>query len=340
MIDYKSAGVDVTRGYKLVDLIKKGAAETYDANVLSGLGSFGGFYALPKGYAEPVLVSGTDGVGTKLRYAIVLDKHDTIGTDCVAMCVNDVVCQGAKPMFFLDYVACGKLDPEKMSVVVGGVAKACKEVGCALIGGETAEMPGMYPEDEYDLAGFTVGIADRSKIIDGSKVAVGDALVGLASSGIHSNGFSLVRKLLGEDRKELEKYYPELGATLGETVLTPTRLYVKSALAIAEKFDVHGIAHITGGGFIENIPRIVPKTMGIEIDLDSFPCLPIFDLLAAKSGLGDDKLYNTFNMGIGMVFAVSPEFAREVCDYAVKLGEKAYIMGRVTDRNGVSLKRK
>ena len=340
MIDYKSAGVDVTRGYKLVDLIKKGAAETYDANVLSGLGSFGGFYALPKGYAEPVLVSGTDGVGTKLRYAIVLDKHDTIGTDCVAMCVNDVVCQGAKPMFFLDYVACGKLDPEKMSVVVGGVAKACKEVGCALIGGETAEMPGMYPEDEYDLAGFTVGIADRSKIIDGSKVAVGDALVGLASSGIHSNGFSLVRKLLGEDRTELEKNYPELGATLGETVLTPTRLYVKSALAIAEKFDVHGIAHITGGGFIENIPRIVPKTMGIEIDLDSFPRLPIFDLLAAKSGLGDDKLYNTFNMGIGMVFAVSPEFAREVCDYAVKLGEKAYIMGRVTDRNGVSLKRK
>ena len=339
MIDYKSAGVDVTRGYKLVDLIKKSAADTYDENVLSGLGSFGGFYAVPKGLKEPVLVSGTDGVGTKLKYAMVLDKHDTIGTDCVAMCVNDIVCQGAKPLFFLDYVACGKLDPEKMSVVVKGVAKACKEVGCALIGGETAEMPGMYPEDEYDLAGFAVGIADKDRIINGSKVKKGDALVGLASSGVHSNGFSLVRKLLGEDRKELEKYDASLGMTVGEAVLTPTKLYVRSALSIADKHDVHGIAHITGGGFIENIPRILPEGLCAEVDLDSFPRLPIFDLLAVKSGLGDDKLYNTFNMGIGMVFAVSAEEAENVVKTAIAEGESAYIIGRVTEGSGVKLLR-
>lgn len=340
MIDYKQAGVDVTRGYKLVDLIKKGAAETYDENVPSGLGSFGGFYSLPKGYKEPVLVSGTDGVGTKLRYAIVLDKHDTIGTDCVAMCVNDVVCQGAKPLFFLDYVACGKLEPEKMAVVVNGVAKACKEVGCALIGGETAEMPGMYPEDEYDLAGFTVGIVDKAKIINGSTIKAGDALVGLASSGIHSNGFSLVRKLLGEDRKELEKYDPSLGKTVGEAVLTPTKLYVKPVLAITEKFPIKGIAHITGGGFIENIPRIIPKGLGIEIDLDSFPSLPIFDLLAGKSGLPDSKLYNTFNMGIGMVMAVEPDVAEALADFADGIGEQAYVIGKVTKDGGVRLNRK
>ncbi len=337
MIDYKSAGVDVTRGYRLVDLIKKSAADTYDENVLSGLGSFGGFYALPGGYKDPVLVSGTDGVGTKLRYAVILDKHDTIGTDCVAMCVNDIVCQGAKPMFFLDYVACGKLDPEKMAIVVGGVAKACKEVGCALIGGETAEMPGMYPEDEYDLAGFAVGIADKSAIINGSRIKEGDALVGIASSGIHSNGFSLVRKLLGEDRKELEKYDDSLGMTIGEAVLTPTKLYVNVALALAHEFDVRGIAHITGGGFIENIPRILPEGLCAEVDLDSFPRPPVFDLLAKKSGLGDDKLYNTFNMGIGMVFAVPREQAEEVVKAAVKSGESAYIMGRVAEGSGVKL---
>lgn len=340
MIDYKSAGVDVTRGYKLVDLIKKGAAETYDENVPSGLGSFGGFYNIPSGYKKPVLVSGTDGVGTKLRYAIIMDKHDTIGTDCVAMCVNDVVCQGAKPMFFLDYVACGRLEPEKIAVVVNGVARACKEVGCALIGGETAEMPGMYPEDEYDLAGFTVGIVDKDKIINGSSIKAGDTLVGIASSGVHSNGFSLVRKLLGEDRKELEKFVPELGATLGEAVLTPTKLYVKSALAITEKFDVKGIAHITGGGFIENVPRILPKGLGAEIDLDSFPRLPIFSLLAKKSGLPDEKLYNTFNMGIGMVMAVAPDAADALVSFAPSVGEQAYVIGKVTTQSGVKLIRK
>lgn len=339
MIDYKAAGVDVTRGYKLVDLIKKGAAETYDENVPSGLGSFGGFYSLPEGYKKPVLVSGTDGVGTKLRYAIVMDKHDTIGTDCVAMCVNDVVCQGARPMFFLDYVACGKLEPEKIAVVVNGVSKACKEVGCALIGGETAEMPGMYPEDEYDLAGFTVGIVDKDKIVNGMTIEAGDTLVGIASSGVHSNGFSLVRKLLGEDRKELEKFYPELGMTLGEAVLTPTRLYVKPVLAILEEISVKGIAHITGGGFIENIPRILPKGLGARIDLNSFPRLPIFELLAKKSGLSDEKLYNTFNMGIGMVMAVSPDAADALVECAEKQGEKAYVIGKVTDKSGVELVR-
>lgn len=338
-IDYKSAGVDVTRGYKLVDLIKKGAAETYDENVPSGLGSFGGFYNLPGGYEKPVLVSGTDGVGTKLRYAIVLDKHDTIGTDCVAMCVNDVVCQGAKPLFFLDYVACGKLNPEKMAVVVNGVSRACKEVGCALIGGETAEMPGMYPDNEYDLAGFTVGIVDKDKIVNGASIKAGDTLVGIASSGVHSNGFSLVRKLLGEDRSELEKYYPELGMTLGEAVLTPTRLYVKPVLAILEKIAVKGIAHITGGGFIENVPRIMPEGLGVEIDLKSFPRLPIFELLAKKSGLTDEKLYNTFNMGIGMVMAVAPDAARPLVELAVSLGEKAYVIGNVTNERGVRLVR-
>lgn len=339
MIDYKQAGVDVTRGYKLVDLIKKSAAETYDENVPSGLGSFGGFYALPKGYAEPVLVSGTDGVGTKLKYAILLDKHDTIGTDCVAMCVNDVVCQGAKPLFFLDYVACGRLEPERIAKVVKGVAAACKEVGCALIGGETAEMPGMYPEDEYDLAGFTVGIVDKSKIINGSTIESGDVLVGLASSGIHSNGFSLVRKLISEDVKELEKYEPSLGKTLGEEVLTPTKLYVKPALDIISHFAVKGIAHITGGGFIENIPRIIPKGLGMEIDLDSFPRLPVFELLAKRSGLPDSKLYNTFNMGIGMVMAVSKDVAPSLVDYANGIGEKAYVIGKITD-GGIKLNRK
>ena len=338
MIDYKSAGVDVTRGYRLVELIKKGAAATYDENVPAGLGSFGGFYNIPAGDKEPVLVAGTDGVGTKLRYAIVLDKHDTIGTDCVAMCVNDVVCQGAKPMFFLDYFACGRLEPEVAAVVVNGVAAACREVGCALIGGETAEMPGMYPEGEYDLAGFTVGIVEKSKVINGSSIEKGDVLVGLASSGVHSNGFSLVRKLLGEDRKELEKYEPSLGCTLGEAVLTPTRLYVKSALALADEFPIKGIAHITGGGFIENIPRIIPEGLGVEIELSSFPRLPIFRLLAEKSGLPDEKLYNTFNMGIGMVMAVSPDAARPLAERAAALGEQAYVIGKVTDKPGVALK--
>ena len=340
MIDYKSAGVDVERGYKLVDLIKKGASETYDENVPSGLGSFGGFYNLPKGYKEPVLVSGTDGVGTKLKYAIILDKHDTIGTDCVAMCVNDVVCQGAKPMFFLDYVACGKLEPEKMAGVVNGISKACKEVGCALIGGETAEMPGMYAEDDYDLAGFSVGIVDKKKIVNGLNIKAGDVLVGLASSGIHSNGFSLVRKLFGEDKAELEKYDERLGMTVGEAVLTPTRLYVKPVLELISKVKVKGIAHITGGGFIENIPRILPKGLGVKIDLNLFPRPPIFNLLAEKSGLSDEKLYNTFNMGIGMVMITSARYANMLASEAIKLGEEAYIMGKVTDKVGVQLYRK
>ena len=336
-MDYKDAGVDVTRGYKLVELIKKGAASTYDKNVLSGLGSFGGFYALPKGYKEPVLVSGTDGVGTKLRYAFALDKHDTIGTDCVAMCVNDIVCQGAKPMFFLDYFACGRLVPEKTAIVVNGIARACKEVGCALIGGETAEMPDMYPDGEYDLAGFAVGIADREKIINGKNIKAGDTLIGLASSGVHSNGYSLVRKLIGEDRKTLDAYDSTLGMTFGEAVIAPTRLYVNTILTLADKFPIKGIANITGGGFIENIPRMFPDGCGFDININSFPRLPIFKILAERSNLGADKLYNTFNMGIGMVLAVEPDIADAVIAESIKLGDKAYKIGAVTGDGKLTL---
>lgn len=336
-MDYKDAGVDVTRGYKLVELIKKEAASTYDKNVLSGLGSFGGFYALPTGYTEPVLVSGTDGVGTKLRYAFALDKHDTIGTDCVAMCVNDIICQGAKPMYFLDYFACGRLDPEKAAVVVNGISRACKESGCALIGGETAEMPDMYAEGEYDLAGFAVGIAEKSKIINGANIKAGDTLVGLASSGVHSNGFSLVRKLIGEDRKTLETYSEELGMTYGEAVITPTRLYVNTILTLIKQFDIKGIANITGGGFIENIPRILPEGTGFNIDINSFPRLPIFKILAERSGLSAEKLYNTFNMGIGMVLAVDGAIAADVISSCGKLGDKAYVIGKVTGDGKLTL---
>lgn len=336
-MDYKDAGVDVTRGYKLVELIKKEASSTYNKNVLSGLGSFGGFYALPAGYKEPVLVSGTDGVGTKLRYAFALDKHDTIGTDSVAMCVNDIICQGAKPLYFLDYFACGRLVPEKAATVVNGIARACKESDCALIGGETAEMPDMYADGEYDLAGFAVGIVEKSKIINGANIKAGDTLIGLASSGVHSNGYSLVRKLIGEDRKTLDTYSPELGMTYGEAVIAPTRLYVNTILSIIEKFDIKGIANITGGGFIENIPRILPKGLGFDVDIGSFPRLPIFKVLAERSGISDEKLYNTFNMGIGMVLAVSGDIAGSVISACEALGDKAYVIGKVTEGEKLTL---
>ncbi|MDE7395079.1 MAG: phosphoribosylformylglycinamidine cyclo-ligase, partial [Clostridiales bacterium] len=258
-MDYKEAGVDVTAGYKAVDLMKKHVKSTFDKNVLGDLGSFGGFYSIAAYAAgEPVLVAGTDGVGTKLKYAFAADKHNTVGIDCVAMCVNDVICQGAKPLLFLDYMAVGKLFPEQAEQIVSGVAEGCRQSQCALIGGETAEMPGFYPVGEYDLAGFCVGIVDKKKVINGSTINAGDILVGLKSSGIHSNGFSLVRKLLGEDAAELKKHNQTVGKSLLEEVLTPTRIYVKTALSLIEKFDIKGIAHITGGGFIENIPRIVP----------------------------------------------------------------------------------
>ena len=338
MIDYKQAGVDVTRGYKAVELMKKHTKSTFDENVLGDLGSFGGFYSIENDPAKkPVLVSGTDGVGTKLKYAFIADKHDTVGIDCVAMCANDVVCQGAKPLFFLDYLAVGRLYPETAEKIVSGVCEGCRQAGCALIGGETAEMPGFYPEGEYDLAGFCVGIVDRDKIINGKHIAAGDKLIGLASSGIHSNCYSLVRKLFGENKEKLMQSDSRLGKTYLDALLTPTRIYVKTVLKIIEEFEIKGIAHITGGGFIENIPRIFPKGIGCEIDVDSYPHSPLFDMLGERSGLKREQLYNTFNMGIGMVMCVSADIAEKVRTRLEELGEKAYIIGTVTDKEGVRL---
>ena len=337
-MDYKKAGVDIEAGYKAVELMKKHTKSTFDKNVLGDLGSFGGFYSIAgENLKEPVLVAGTDGVGTKLRYAFIADKHDTIGIDCVAMCVNDVVCQGAKPLLFLDYFAVGKLFPEVAERVVSGVAEGCRQSGCALIGGETAEMPGFYAEGEYDLAGFCVGIADKGKIINGNSIKAGDTLIGLGSSGIHSNGFSLVRKLFGEDKKELEKVNADLGHSLLEEALTPTRIYVKTVLSLIEKFEIKGIAHITGGGFIENIPRIFPKGIGAEIDINSYELPAVFRLLKKLSGLDNGKIYNTFNMGIGMVLCVDSAIASDVKKAAEALGEKAYIIGKTVSGEGVTL---
>lgn len=335
-IDYKSAGVDVESGYKAVSLMKKHVESTFDKNVIGGLGSFGGFYALGDKETDPVLVAGTDGVGTKLRYAMITDKHDTIGIDAVAMCVNDIVCQGAKPLIFLDYIALGKLDPEKVAEIVSGVAEGCRQAGCALIGGETAEMPGFYPVDEYDIAGFSVGICDRNKVINGKNILPGDVLVGLASSGIHSNGYSLVRKLFGETAEGLKKFDAELGNT-AEVLLTPTKIYVKTVLSLIEKFAIKGIAHITGGGFIENIPRIIPKGMGVKIDTESYEVPKVFKVMERLSGASKRSLYNTFNMGIGMVLAVDKSIAEQVRQEAEALGEKAYIIGEVTANEGVDL---
>ncbi len=336
-IDYKSAGVDVEAGYEAVKLMKQYVKKTYNGNVLGDLGSFGGFYALDDREDGDCLVAGTDGVGTKLKYAFVLDKHDTIGIDAVAMCVNDIVCQGAKPLLFLDYIALSKLEPNKVATIVKGVAEGCCQSGCALIGGETAEMPGFYAKDEYDIAGFAVGIVNKKKIINGKNIKVGDKLIGLASSGIHSNGYSLVRKLFGEDKESLNKYNETLGCTPAEVVLTPTRIYVKTILSIIEKFEIKGIAHITGGGFIENVPRIIPKGMGVHIDRSSYPLPKLFKALQEIAGIDDTKMCNTFNMGIGMVLAVDPQIANAVTDELNAMGEKAYIIGEVTDKEGVEL---
>lgn len=333
-IDYKSAGVDVEAGYKAVKLMKEYVKKTYNDNVLGDLGSFGGFYALGDKEDSDCLVAGTDGVGTKLKYAFVLDKHDTIGIDAVAMCVNDIVCQGAKPLLFLDYIAQSKLIPERVADIVKGVSEGCCQSGCALIGGETAEMPGFYAEDEYDIAGFAVGIVKKNKIINGKNIKVGDSLVGIASSGIHSNGYSLVRKLFGEDKESLTKYNETLGCTPAELVLTPTKIYVKTVLALIEKFEIKGIAHITGGGFIENIPRIIPKGMGIKIDRTSYPLPKIFKALQEIAGIDDRKMCNTFNMGIGMVLAVDPSIKDAVVKELKALGEEAYVIGEVTDKDG------
>lgn len=335
MISYKDAGVDVQRGYDAVSLMKKHVQKTMNKNVLGDLGSFGGFYALDKQDCdEPVLVAGTDGVGTKLRYAMLMDKHDTIGIDAVAMCVNDIVCQGAKPLFFLDYIATGRINPEKIADIVGGVSAGCVESNCALIGGETAEMPGFYGEEEYDIAGFAVGIVQKSRVINGSAIKAGDALIGLASSGIHSNGFSLVRRLFGENPSDLTRYSAELKKSVGEEVLTPTRIYVKTVLELIKKYQIKGIAHITGGGFIENIPRMLPDGLKARINTGSYEILPVFNVLAQLSGLDEAQLYNTFNMGVGMVLAVDSAQADSIVKSACELGEKAYIIGEVAQGEG------
>lgn len=335
---YKAAGVDVTAGYEAVERIKPHVARTRIPGVLSGIGSFGGLFQPDvSGMQEPVLVSGTDGVGTKLRLAFLMDKHDTVGIDCVAMCANDVVCQGASPLFFLDYMATGKLEPAKAADIVHGVAEGCLQAGCALIGGETAEMPGFYPEGEYDLAGFCVGLVDRDHSISGKNIEKGDVLIGLASSGVHSNGFSLVRKLLLEDKTDLSAKVEELGCGLGEELLRPTRIYVKTIQLLMRSFTLKGIAHITGGGFIENIPRILPQGLAARINLGSWPVLPIFDILQKKGSIPQRSIYNTFNMGIGMVLAVDPEDADAIVCLANGSGEKAYVIGEVVEGEGVEL---
>ena len=335
MASYKDAGVDVHAGYKAVELMKSHIGKTMRPEVLSGIGGFGGLYSLGGiQMQEPVLVSGTDGVGTKLKIAFLLDRHDTVGIDCVAMCANDVVCSGARPLFFLDYIALGKLIPDKVEQIVKGVAEGCVQAVCARIGGETAEMPGFYPEDEYDLAGFVVGIVDRSKIIDNSRMQAGDVLIGIGSSGIHSNGYSLVRKVFNVNSDTLFRFNEALGASVGDVLLTPTRIYVKPVLEVVEKFDVHGIAHVTGGGFIENIPRMIPDGLRAAIRKGSWPVLPIFNLLQELGEVTESDMYNTFNMGIGMVMAVPADLADAVVTSLETSGEKAYRIGEIEAGEG------
>ena len=335
---YKQAGVDIEAGYEAVNRMKKHVQKTMRQEVLGGLGGFGGMFDLSKfNYKEPVLVSGTDGVGTKLKLAFQMDRHDTIGIDAVAMCVNDIVVQGAEPLFFLDYLAVGKAVPERIEQIVKGVSDGCIQAGCSLIGGETAEMPGMYPEDEYDIAGFAVGIADKSKLVTGLNIKEGDILLGISSNGIHSNGYSLVRKvLLEKGGLTLDQHIDTLGHTLGEELLRPTKIYVKPILNVLKKFEVKGMAHITGGGFIENIPRMLPEGIGAEIDYGSWPIQPIFDLLEEIGELKREEMFNIFNMGIGMVLAVSEENLHDTIKLLEEDGEKVFIIGRTKAGEGVT----
>ena len=337
---YEEAGVRLEAGYESVRLIKKHIARTDRPGMMGNIGSFGGMFDFASlNYKEPVLVSGTDGVGTKLKIAFMMDKHDTIGQDAVAMCVNDVLAQGAAPLFFLDYIAVGKNDPAKIEAIVKGVADGCVLSDCALIGGETAEMPDMYSDDEYDIAGFTVGAVEKSRLIDCSRVKPGDLIVGLASSGVHSNGFSLVRKIVLKDNKmDLAKQYDELPDTLGNVLLTPTRIYVRSVLKVLEKVDVHAISHITGGGFDENIPRALQEGQGIFIEEGSWEMPPIFPFLEKYGKVGHREMFNIFNMGIGMVLLIAPEDKNQVLDLLETLGEKAFVIGKVTDAGKVDIK--
>ena len=335
-ITYKDAGVDVERGYSAVQLMKGYAKETFNDDVLTGIGGFGGLYAL----GDDVLVSGTDGVGTKLMVAFNMDKHDSVGIDCVAMCVNDIVCNGAKPLFFLDYIASSRLEPEKMADIVKGVAEGCKQAGCALVGGETAEMPDMYAPEEYDIAGFATGIVKRSEMITGEQIKEGDVLIGLKSSGIHSNGFSLVRKVFDISPKALKQYDERLGCTVGEELLKPTKIYVKTVLATMDQFNLHGIAHITGGGFLEKLARILPKNLYAVIDTNSYALPEIFKMLVERTNLEQTEAYNTFNMGIGMVFAVAKDDADAVVDFInANTDDTATVIGHMAaGKDGVEIR--
>lgn len=331
-MDYKKAGVDIEAGYKSVELMKKHVAETMRPEVLGGLGGFSGAFSMErfKTMEKPTLVSGTDGVGTKLKLAFLMDKHDTVGIDCVAMCVNDIACAGAEPLFFLDYIACGKNEPEKIATIVKGVADGCKQAGAALIGGETAEMPGFYPEEEYDLAGFAVGVVEEKELITGQDLQAGDVLIGMASSGVHSNGFSLVRKVFDMTRESLDTYYEELGSTLGEALLAPTKIYVKALKAVRDAgVTIRACSHITGGGFYENIPRMLPEGMRAVVKKDSYEVPAVFRLLQKRGGIEEEMMYNTYNMGIGMLLAVRSEDEDKVVEAVRAAGETPYVVGSI-----------
>lgn len=336
---YKEAGVDVTAGYKAVELMKAHVARTMTNGVLSGIGGFGGLFELDlKGIEHPVLVSGTDGVGTKVKLAFIMDKHDTVGIDCVAMCVNDIICCGAKPQFFLDYIACGKNIPEKIASIVSGVAEGCVQAGCALIGGETAEHPGLMPEDEYDLAGFSVGVVDKNKIIDPSQQKEGDVVIAIKSSGVHSNGFSLVRKVFAINEQNLHRHQSDLGTTLGECLLTPTKIYVKAVMSLLDSVKVKSLSHITGGGFYENIPRMLKDGVRAVVEKDSYPIPPIFTKLAKEGNVDEHAMYNTYNMGIGMIVAVDPADVDKTMEAIKATGDTPYVIGHIEDgEKGVTL---
>ena len=341
-LDYKSSGVDIEAGYRSVELMKEHVRRTMRPEVIGGLGGFSGAFSLEKikEMEKPILLSGTDGVGTKLKIAVLTDKHNTVGIDCVAMCVNDVACAGGEPLYFLDYIACGKNEPEKIASIVSGVCEGCIQAGAALIGGETAEMPGFYPEDEYDLAGFAVGVADEKDLITGENIKPGDKLVGIASSGVHSNGFSLVRRVFDVNETNLKRFYPELGATLGEALLTPTKIYVKALRAVRDAgITIKGCSHITGGGFYENIPRMLPEGIVARVNKDSYPVLPIFRLMQKKGEIDEKIMYNTFNMGIGMVLALDSAEAEKAVEALKAAGEDAYIIGETVSgaQKGVEL---
>lgn len=339
-LTYTSSGVNIEEGARAVDLMKGYVKNTFTKNVLCDLGGFGGLFQLDADkYKAPVLVSGTDGVGTKLKLAFMMDKHDTVGIDLVAMCVNDILCQGAKPLFFLDYVATGKLKAEKVADIVKGISDGCVKAGCALIGGETAEMPGFYSEGEYDMAGFSVGIVDKDKIIDGSKIEDGNIVIGLPSSGIHSNGYSLVRKLFFDNlRYDVDKYIEELGETLGEALIRPTKIYADTVMKVLNKHEVNGMVHITGGGFYENIPRIIPEGLGVKVNLKSWNVPPIFNLIQDQGNVETDEMFKTFNMGIGYVFVVKESYAEDIIKAVEENDEKAYIIGTVSKAvDGVKL---